>query len=248
MQFIWSGSRSAVIFPIAYLLAIRVYYDRSIPWVKITGAGAVALVLFGMLGLIRHSTYGGRVPELEAITELKVTESIRYAEKRVEERRSGVGTLPAIVGRVPQEVDFLYGRTYLGALFNFVPRAIWEQKPRGTGPYVAKYLYGTTGDVQIEDSEPQGGGVPAGPTGALYWNFFVPGVVFGWLIFGVVHNWLARFLVKNKTPLLLPVYIYALVISPKPASLVPGIRKIIIILALMYIIGIFSLSKRYKYI
>ncbi len=246
MQFAWGGSRSAVIFPMAYLLAIRLFYDRSIPWARIAGTGAIAIVLFGMLGLVRHSTYGGKVPELEALVNLNIVKSVEYAEKRVEERSSGVSNFTAIVGRVPQDVDLLYGWNYLGTLLNFVPRAIWEEKPRGIGSYVTKYLYGTKGEIQLEDSEPKVGGNPPGPTGALYWNFYIPGVVLGWAIFGAFHSWLAHFFRKNYSSLILPVYIIALIAVPGPVSLTTNFRKIALILFLMYFLRIVVTNKRVK--
>jgi len=244
MQFTWSGSRSSVIFPLAYLLVIRMYHTRSIPWVRTGVVGGIALILFGMLGLIRHSTYRGEGPNLEALTEFRIQESIEYAGERVEERASSVSNLAAIVGRVPRDVDFLYGRTYLGVLFNFVPRAIWEGKPRGTGSYVKEYLYGTTGDVKIVDAEPQGSANPSGATGALYWNFYIPGVVVGWVLFGIFHRWLAHLLQKNPSPLLLPPYIVVVTASPAPTNLTPMIRKFLLILLLMYALGVISFGRR----
>lgn len=238
MLFTWSGSRSDVVLPMIFLVFIRMFHTHSIPWVQVLAVGTAGFILVILLGALRQSTYGGRGPDLEILTEFQFGKSIEIVEKSQASR--GVGTLPAIIGRVPHEVDFLYGHTYIGALLNFVPRAIWEDKPRGTGPYVTKYLYGTRGTVKIADSGPEVGGNPSGPTGALYWNFYIPGVVVGWFLVGIIHFWIAQFLRKNPSSVFIPLYLTCILMGPSPGSIISGSRELIIILFLMYVMKLMS--------
>jgi hypothetical protein len=236
--FLWSGSRSDVIFPLAFLLILRALRTKRLPWSRGLALGATALVLFGMLGALRASTITGR-PAWDLVTELQVGVALEFADEQLDRREENQGGgYTAVVGRVPRDVDFLYGRTYLGAALFFVPRAIWENKPRATGPYVNKYLYGTTGRVEVADSPPLVGGVPPGPVGAAYWNFYVPGVVILFSLLGIFHRWLARFYRQNENPLGAVLFVHLVVgAGVSPNALVSLFQDIILLLGVLTIVG-----------
>jgi len=236
--FLWSGSRSDVIFPLAFLLILRALRTKELPWRRGIVLGATALVLFGMLGALRASTITGK-PAWDLVTEFRIAESLEFANEQLERREENPGGgYTAVLGRVPRDVDFLYGRTYLGAALFFVPRAIWENKPRATGPYVNKYLYGTTGRVEVADSPPLVGGVPPGPVGAAYWNFYVPGVVVLFSLLGIFHRWLARFYRQNENPLGAVIFVYLVVgAGVSPNALVSLFQDMILLLGVLSFVG-----------
>jgi oligosaccharide repeat unit polymerase len=238
--FLWNGSRSDVIFPMGYMLLIWMFRNRKVPWFKGVIAAFVALLLFGMLGLLRSSTSSGKVA-WTVLTEFNVERSLEYADEQLERRTLNPGgSLSAVVGRVPKDVDYLYGRTYVGAVLFFVPRAIWENKPRATGPYVVEYLYGNPGRAELRDSPPKGKGIPPGGVGAAYWNFHVPGVIILFALLGIFHRWLARTYQYNSSVVLAPLYIYALLgVGVSPNSLVSAFQEIVMLLLVYSFLGIF---------
>jgi hypothetical protein len=240
--FLWSGSRSDVIYPLAFLLIIYALRYKTIPWGRSVAVGATALVLFGMLGLLRASAITGQ-PAWEVVTNAQISESLAFADEQLQRREENPGGgYTAVVGRVPRDVDFLYGRTYVGALLFFVPRAFWEDKPRATGPYVKKYLYGTTGQVEMADSPPVVGGIPPGQVGAAYWNFYVPGVVILFLLYGIFHRWLARLYVKNEHPLGAVLFLFLVTgAGVSPNALVSFFQDIISVLAVLFFLGVLKL-------
>ena len=240
--FLWSGSRSDVIFPLAFLLVIYALRYKAIPWGRGVVIGATALVLFGMLGLLRASAITGQ-PAWEVVTNAQISESLAFADEQLQRREKNPGGgYTAVVGRVPHDVGFLYGRTYVGALLFFVPRALWENKPRATGPYVAKYLYNTTGNVQMAASPPVVGGIPPGDVGAAYWNFWIPGVVVLFFLYGIFHHWLARLYVKNEHPLGAVLFLFLVTgAGVSPNALVSFFQDIILVLAVLFFLGVLKL-------
>ncbi len=237
--FLWSGSRSDVIFPLAFLLILWALRYKAIPWGRGALVGATALILFGGLGALRASTMSGK-PAWEIVTDLQISRAIEFADEQLQRRKENPGGgYTAVVGRVPKDVDLLYGRTYLGALFFFIPRAIWPEKPRATGAYVNKYLYGTTGSVKVGPSPPEVGGIPAGPVGAAYWNFYIPGVILLFALYGLFHRWLARFYEKNENPLGAVLFVYLLVgVGVSPNALVSIFQNIVLLGAVLFFLGV----------
>jgi len=243
--FLWSGSRSDVIFPLAFLLIIRALRNKTIPWMRGAVVGTVALVLFGGLGALRASTMTGE-PAWEIVTDLQISRSLEFADEQLQRReRNPGGGYTAIVGRVPKDVDLLYGRTYVGALLFFVPRALWADKPRATGSYVNKYLYGTMGSVKLGESPPKGEATPSGPVGAAYWNFYVPGVIFLFALYGIFHRWLARFYEINENALGTVLFLYLVVgVGVSPNALVSIFQDIVLVLAVLFFLGVVTLPQR----
>jgi len=237
--FLWSGSRSDVIFPLVFLLILWVLRHKRIPWMSGSIVAAAALVLFGGLGALRASTMTGK-PAWEIVTNLQVSRSLEHADEELERRKENPGGgYTAVVGRVPRDVGLLYGRTYVGAALFFIPRAIWAEKPRATGAYVNKYLYGTTGPQEIANSPPKVGGIPPGPVGAAYWNFYIPGIALLFALYGIFHRWLARFYEKNETALGAVLFLYLVVgggISPN--ALVSLIQDVILLIFTLSYVGV----------
>jgi len=244
-MFLWSSSRSDVIFPLAFLLILWALQHKMVPWVRGGIVAATALVLFGGLGALRASTMTGE-PAWEIVTDLQISRSLEFADEQLERRQQNPGGgYTAIVGRVPKDVDLLYGRTYVGALLFFIPRALWAEKPRGTGSYVSKYLYGTTGPVELGDAPPKVGGIPSGPVGAAYWNFYIPGVILLFALYGIFHRWLARFYEKNENALGALIFLYLVVgVGVSPNALVSIFQDIFLLLVVLLFLGIIRPPKR----
>jgi len=131
-----------------------------------------------------------------------------------------------VVAKVPEEVDLLYGRSYVGPLLFFVPRALWPEKPRGVGAMNSEFIFG----------RPYSGGIPTGPVGEAYWNFHIPGVAAIFFLYGIFHRWLARFLVRYAD---VPVawVLYALTLfyfSPEGPTLTSYLQQIVTAIVFLY--------------
>jgi hypothetical protein len=73
----------------------------------------------------------------------------------------------------------MLGKTYVAAIVAFVPRSIWNNKPRGPDSvYVQLFLHESA----------NGRGIPVGQTEEMYWNFGLPGII----VLSAIYGWLLR--------------------------------------------------------
>jgi hypothetical protein len=157
-----------------YLMA-WVMVNRNFPIVKVIMGGFLFLILFGMLGMLRSSgTYEGKeadwnVLDQDASTYLSYTFS--EGAKRAQEKPD-----LAVMRRVPEEVDYLYGQTYLYLLSTYIPRAIWPDKPHSGAYYTGYYIFNVPW------------GIPVGEIGEVYWNFGAIGFLFFFIFKGFVYK------------------------------------------------------------
>jgi oligosaccharide repeat unit polymerase len=70
----------------------------------------------------------------------------------------------AIIDRVPENVDYLYGWSYLSLVTFYVPRSVWPEKPSvALGPWVKREVFG--------EPVPGNNGWPSGMIAEAYVNF-----------------------------------------------------------------------------
>jgi hypothetical protein len=85
-------------------------------------------------------------------------------------------TTTHIIKAVPTVLPYQYGKTIAIWLLAPIPRAIWHEKPiLHSGPVIGLTLYGNNR-----------AGVPPGFVAEMYWNFALPGVLFGSLLLGLL--------------------------------------------------------------
>ena len=154
------------------------------------------------------------------------------------QNRGESGAFLPLVAKVPARVDFLYGQSYLAAIFFFVPRAIWEGKPRGVGPMTNAYIYND--EVMRDPGQMiRGSGIPPGAMGEAYWNFYYPGVVLVYMLYGMFNWWLAALLRRNAdVPAVWVVYALTLLMSPTSTIIVGWLQSIIPGIAMMWWMGV----------
>ena len=93
-----------------------------------------------------------------------------------------------------------------------------------------------------------GAGVPTGPVGEAYWNFYIPGVVIIFFLYGLFHRWLARtFAQYSRVPTAWVLYVLTLyAFSPESSRMVGWFHSMILAIVILYWIGALSFNKRKK--
>lgn len=235
LSFLLSGSRSSVIDAAVLFVMVWMIRTQKVPAARGLAMGVGAIFLVGALGALRESTYSGRV-DWTVLTDVDVAGMVAAGQAEIE-RRGESGAFVPLVAKVPSRVDFLYGQSYLAAVFFWVPRAIWEQKPRGVGPMTNAYIYH---DQEMRPGEIiQGSGIPPGAIGEAYWNFYYPGVVLLYLFYGTFHWWLAAALRRNaEVPAVWVLYVLTLLMTPTSSVIVGWLQSIIPGVGLMWWMGI----------
>lgn len=177
------GSKSILFI---FLLSLALLYHRM--RARIPGALAV---VGGALTFISLTAYALFTREYLAVGQLVTlqtwTPSSLFNVLRVEFVGNFIQlqTMMVLVGRVPQELNYQLGRTYLATLSMPVPRLLWPDKPLpSTGVFTLAFwpdswlMHGTT--------------LPPGLFGEFYLNFGWAGVAVGGFAFARIGRRLLR--------------------------------------------------------
>jgi len=184
--FLLSGSRSSILQASIPYFIVYMFKTNKIPFFKLALLGIVFFILFGILGELRRSAWHHEV-DWEILTSTTLEESIELASEEVN-FWSTLNPNIAITNKVPREVDFLYGKPYLGVILFFIPRYLWPDKPHSTGQYV--------GSIFFNKSE---GGVPPGEFADIFWNFGLLGVLILFFFKGqLLRLFINTFLINSK--------------------------------------------------
>ncbi|MGK7898730.1 MAG: O-antigen polymerase, partial [Xenococcus sp. (in: cyanobacteria)] len=179
IQFLTTGGRGGVIYALIYMLLVFMIREQKIAPTKILIALMVGFILMGVLGELRQSTWEGDIGVGSSKEETSIGASFQKGLTEISERSwRSFGSLP-ILARVPNDVDFLYGSSYVALLSLPIPRGFWPEKPKLVGGRVTRTFF--NGSY----------GIPPGAIGENYWNFGIPGVLGAFFIFGSFHKWLA---------------------------------------------------------
>ena len=181
-----NGKRSAlincaVLFGIAWILR-----NRRLPYLRVASLGVACFLLLGVLGLYRWSNWSRTdTVSLDFLSELNVRSLVEVTYAELSSRAGYESTYYPVLAKVPREVEMLWGKTYLEWGLNFVPRALWPDKPRGVDVQAARAF----NDVEW--------GMPAGAAGEAYWNFLLPGVLGVFFVFGSFLRSLGAMVLRN---------------------------------------------------
>lgn len=238
MNFLTTGSRSSVIYPIILGLLLWILRERKIPSTRILIFLIVCILLLGILGNFRRSlTFRGEL-DWSLLTNVPAAiEATLGTEEKAGELavRSGSrkGSLP-ILALVPDRVDLLYGKSYLPILTVFIPRALFPEKPRAGDVLVAQTFFNVPG------------GIPPGAVAEAYWNFHIPGVILVFFLFGIFHKWLVKgFLRYAHQPAASILYLITLFqVVPSSTPIVKWLLTILPVLVIMYLFRVLSLHSR----
>jgi hypothetical protein len=176
VQFISDGSRSSAFLVVAKVALVWALRSRRLPWRTAAVATPLALMLFGTFAIIRSSGLYGDTA-FEALRQTEISQVMTTMQDELQGRLYISGSVPVIADGQKVMGGPMLGRTYLGAVFAWIPRPLWENKPRGAGSIFAQNFLG---------ADREGFAVPIGSIAEAYWNFDLPGVVVLFLLHGLI--------------------------------------------------------------
>jgi hypothetical protein len=236
VNFFITGSRSSVFIAAVLFLMVWMLRHQKLPKGRVLLLGFSAVVLLSIMGEFRRSSWDGRM-RWDVFLETSVTEAIDQTQEEADQRQNVQGGVP-VMASVPEEVSFLKGKSYAGAVFFFVPRFIWEDKPRASGGLNAELILG-----RVEG----GGAVPIGPVAEAYWNFSVPGVVLIFFFYGIFHQGLVRTVRRYPYAAVLALYVLVMVkIKPASHAITTGSRDIVAAIGLLFAVRAFAWRRSSK--
>ncbi|WP_199504292.1 O-antigen polymerase [Qipengyuania sp. YIM B01966] len=185
-QFLTAGSRSAAITVIVITGLGWALAQRRIPWRIALLALPAILLSFGVLNVIRASGLSGN-GAVSAVQDRTVSDVIAVARDEFEIRQAVAGSIP-VTADAMATTGMMLGRTYQGAIFALVPRALWPDKPRGPGSMYAQTFLGESRE---------GTAVPISPVAEAYWNFHIPGIIVLFALYGLLLRRAQEFYLAN---------------------------------------------------
>lgn len=195
--FLIVGSKSAIIYLIIGAMIFRNYLKRRLKSLKILLL-MIPLVLLSPL-LWYYRAFGLQdLPGLVKNLQLVLTEPYLIIEPFLS-RSFGADMFFLIIAKTPQEYPFTYGATFLKALWAWIPRQWWVDKPWSLGvDFNHTYLL---------HAFQEGASVSPSLIGEFYMNFHVVGIVVGFFLLGLAAKVLYQSCVLNK-PNLVGLYLY----------------------------------------
>jgi oligosaccharide repeat unit polymerase len=230
MSFLATGSRGEVVFFCAIGMLTWMLRERKVAPARVILIGLLGATLVGGLGNFRAQLWKGNIGWESSEGDASVFEHFEEGAIEAGERAWGSnGTLP-ILALVPNEVDLLYGKSYLSMITLPVPRTIWADKPGQIGGMVGETFFQSPA------------GVPPGPIGEAYWNFHIPGIIMVFFAFGVFQKWLMHIYLRYcDQPAMIVLYLITLfVIEPTTPALSTGLLLIVPAIVLLRVLGVLN--------
>ncbi len=211
IQYLSSGSRSAVVYPLIIALLLWIQQQSKFNVRHLLGIislGMVIIYLLSTLLAFRQNLWvqNNNIDWLSLVG-IGTTDSDNSAVSELVSRSTSYSGAYPILAKVPQDVAYLKGRSYLTIITTIIPRNLWPNKPSGVDGQVGRTFFNLSS------------GVPPSPIGEAYWNFGGLGIVGVFFLFGVFQSWLYRYYTAysdNRTAMLF--YIITLFYFSAPSS------------------------------
>ena len=230
-EFTSNGARSAafaVLMMVGLTWALR---TRRIPWRLALILIPLFFLSFGALNIIRTAGFTGETAS-EAIQRTDTGQILTRVQDEIDLRQSLESTVPVISEGHRLMNGPLWGSSYGAAIFAFVPRWIWQEKPRGPG---SLYAQNFLGEVR------EGLAVPVNSTAEEYWNFGILGVILISALYGALirraHNF---YIVRQDNPFVVCAFVlFVTTFHPSTDELVlfeqqAGLLLMVYLLALLF--------------
>src|ERR1043166_1274713 len=227
INFLATGSRGTVVVFFIVAMLVWMLREKKFAPTRIIMIGLLGVVLISFLGGFRSRIWRGQISLAGEGDEPSLVEYFKQGAIESADRAWANNGLLPILARVPQDVDLLYGSSYVAFFTLPVPRSIWPDKPGQVG--------GLVGEVFFDSPA----GTPPGPIGEAYWNFHIPGVVTVFFIFGTFQKWLARWYVKHQHyPAAVLIYLTVLfTLDPSTPGAVVCLMLIVPLVVLLRFVG-----------
>lgn len=200
LVFVATGARGRAIGPFIFIALMWALRNKTIPYKSLWIAAGFSIIFVGLLGEFRAATRGAAtLAEVQFQGGAWSSAQAGYDEL-IRRSTTNNGQL-AVLGSVPEQVDYLWGQSYLSIPFVFIPSALWAgETPDAAGKLNATYIYGNPLT-----------GIPTGLVGEAYWNFSYAGIIIVFLIFGVILRYAASlYRANSEHPLVITIYLYIL--------------------------------------
>src|ERR1041384_5051788 len=196
ITFLAAGSRGTVVFFFIIGILVWMLREKKIAPTRVILIGVLGVILISFLGEFRSRLWKGQISLTSETEETSLTDYFEQGAVESAERAwSSSGVIP-ILARVPNDVDLLYGSSYMAFLTLPIPRTIWPNKPGQIGGLVGETFFNSPS------------GTPPGPIGEAFWNFHIPGVLVVFFVFGIFHRWLAQcFVTYHSYPAAILIYL-----------------------------------------
>ena len=200
LQFVVSGSRTALFIPWTIRFVMWMLFNKKIPIYMIMSLAIFALITIGILGQVRGGAdINSSVENFNTFD--AITETLNESSQR------NIGMDIGVLEKVPYDVDYLNGSTYIGVILFWVPRSIWPDKPRGAGAYSSSLIFSKLDSAKGYS----GASYPIKSSTELYWNFSYFGVIIGYFLFGIfLKNLTVIFQYSHINPILVTIFIICL--------------------------------------
>jgi len=234
-EFISNGARIAA-FEVFMLVGISwALRTRRIPWRLAVILVPLFFISFGALNIIRTAGFTGETAS-EAIQGANTTDMLSRVQDEIDLRQSLESTVPVIAEGHDVMGGPLWGRSYGAAVFAFVPRWVWQQKPRGPG---SLYAQNFLGEVR------EGLAIPVNPTAEEYWNFGILGVILMSLLYGALIRYAHNFYIgRQDNPFAITAFVLFVTTFHLATDDLVLFQQDIFLLALVYLLALLFASKR----
>lgn len=188
LDYMATGSRGGVVFPVLMAGIIWILYYRKIPYLALFFGALFSLLVVGIGGEFReNSRSASDISSLELNT--GVLDGIIDGFENFVEYGTETDGAYAIIGKVPSDVDFLYGESYLSVLLAPIPSAFLPfEKPNAGGKLNAIHIFNNPNTA-----------VPPGNIGESYWNFGVIGILVIMFSFGFFMKYISELYSENSS-------------------------------------------------
>lgn len=221
--FIVTGNRSVIITSVIMVFLVYILGGSKVNWKFLISISIMIIIVFGFLGKIRSS--GNE-------TNHSLSDSVTYTFNEMKARAVSVNGVIPILAKVPDEVDWLYGRSYLSIPYIFIPSALLSMdKPDAGGRITTKLIY------KRDDT-----GIPPTPLGEAFWNFGIFGVFFIYLILGlIIRFFYNNLIVSPDSPINKFIYTYSILSLSLASDTLFNFFQFFIISIILYIFFTFRL-------
>jgi oligosaccharide repeat unit polymerase len=234
INFLATGSRSTII--VFFIIAMLVWMlrERKFAPTRVIMVGVLGVILISFLGGFRTRLWKGEISLVSDKEDTTLTEYFEQGAVESAERAWTSNGLLPILARVPNEVEMLYGSSYIAFVTLPVPRSVWRGKPGQIG--------GLVGDTFFNSPA----GTPPGPIGEAYWNFHIPGVIIVFFIFGVFQKWLAQWFVRyQRYPAAILIYLTVMfTMDPSTPAMVVCLLLLVPLLVLLRVTGCLTFDRK----